>query len=79
MACDTKINGSYENSNVQKLNSKLIMAVVEIAVHAEYLRKWQTKGKFSVGQMECAATCKNYVYRKASSEIFLAIISSRLI
>lgn len=79
MACDTKINGSYENSNVQKLNSKLIMAVVEIAVHAEYLQKWQTKGKFSVGQTECAAACKNYVYRKASFEIFLAIISSRLI
>lgn len=94
MAYDTKINGSNENSNVQKLNSKLIMAVVEIAVHAEYFvnqceltrtpekdgeRKWQTKGIFSVGQMECAAACKNYVYRKASPQFFLAIISSRLI
>lgn len=37
MAYDTKINGSYEISNVQKLNLELIMSVVEIAVHAEYL------------------------------------------
>lgn len=37
MAYDTKINGSYEISNVHKLNSELIMSIVEIAVHAKYL------------------------------------------